>query len=236
MRFPRHPWSTFANTTTEWHSSDSQSLFEANKKDPNKHALLEKFGWLDTEIKYRFNTQGFRCDEFDTRPCAVALGCSHTQGTGLREQDTWPVKLSQKLNLHVWNLGISGAAYDTVFRLAEFYIEFLKPKYVFVFEPPDTRFEYRADKIYKIASVQTAFPELVDNPFIKYWFSSDENSQLNTTRNRLAVAHLAHCNNAKFIHVDGVTVWQNPQDLARDLMHPGVTEQEKVVNYMLQQV
>jgi hypothetical protein len=30
--------------------------------------------------------------------------------------------------------------------------------------------------------------------------------------------------------------WHDPADLARDLMRPGVTEQEKVVDHMLRQI
>ena len=236
QRFPVHTWTLFANSTVKWHSSDSEILFETHKKDPDKNKLLEQFDWINTKIPYRFNTQGFRCDEFDDRPCAIALGCSHTQGTGLKESDAWPSKLSQQLGLHVWNLGVSGAAYDTVFRLAQFYIPFLKPQFVFVLEPPNTRFEYCADGIYKIAAVTNSFPELVDNPFIKHWFLNDENSLLNASQNRMAVAHLSHCNNAQFIHGHGIMNWHDPADLARDLMHPGPIEQEKVVEHMLRQI
>lgn len=236
QQFPGHTWTLLANNTTQWFGSDSELKFNAHKKDTAQNKLLEKFGWLETELQYRFNSQGFRCDEFDDRPCAVAMGCSHTHGTGLKESDAWPSKLSQQLNLHVWNLGISGAAFDTVFRLAQFYIPFLKPQFVFVLEPPSTRFEYRADGIYKIAAVTNSFPELADNPFIKHWFLDDENSTLNATRNRMAVAHLSHCNNAQFIHGHGIMNWHDPADLARDLMHPGVSEQEKVVDYMLRQI
>ena len=233
--FPFHTWTHFKNSVSEWHASDSKTLFETHKKDPDKNKLLEQFDWINTEIQYRFNSQGFRCDEFNDRPCAIALGCSHTQGTGLTESDAWPSKLSQQLGLHVWNLGVSGAAYDTVFRLAQFYIPFLKPQFVFVLEPPRTRLEYRADGRYKIAAVTNSFPEL-DNAFIKHWFLNDENSMLNAARNRMAVAHLSHCNNAQFIHGHGIMNWHDPADLARDLMHPGAIEQEKVVNYMLQQI
>ena len=237
QQFPGHPWTLFANSTIKWHGSDSESLFETHKKNPNKNKLLEQFGWNNAEIQYRFNSQGFRCDEFDDRPCAIALGCSHTHGTGLKESDAWPSKLSQKLNLHVWNLGISGAAYDTVFRLAQFYIPFLKPQFVFVLDPPVTRLEYCTDGVYKVAAVTNSFPELIDNTFIKYWFLNDENSLLNATRNCLAVTQVCHNNNAQFIHgPHGIMDWNNPVDLARDLMHPGVTEQEKVVDHMLQEI
>lgn len=234
--FPYHSWIQHANTVVDWHSSDTESVFETHKKDPDKLNLLEKFGWLDSKIQYRFNSHAFRCDEFDDRPCAIALGCSHTQGTGLREEDAWPTKLSKRLGLHVWNLGVSGAAYDTVFRLAHFYIPKLSPKLVFVLEPPRTRFEYKSDNRYKVAAVTNSFPELVDNPFIKHWFLNDDNSTLNATRNRLAIAHLCHINNAQFVYGHGIMNWHNPLDLARDLMHPGAAEQEKIVNYMLQQV
>lgn len=234
--FPWHTWVYHANTVLDWHSSDSESNFKLHTQDPIKRNFLEKFGWLDCKVHYRFNSHAFRCDEFDNRPCAIALGCSHTQGTGLKEQDTWPVKLTERLGLHVWNLGVSGAAYDTVFRLAQFYIPLLNPRFVFVLEPPRTRFEYKSDNKYKIAAVTNTFPELVDNPYIKHWFLNDENSMLNATRNRLAIAHLSHCHNAKFVHGHGIMNWHDPQDLARDLMHPGALEQQKVVDYMMQQV
>jgi hypothetical protein len=92
------------------------------------------------------------------------------------------------------------------------------------------------DNIYRVAAVTNSAPELVDNAFIKHWFLNDENSLLNATRNRMAVAHLSHSNNAQFIHGHGIMNWHNPADLARDLMHPGAIEQEKVVDHMLRQI
>ena len=72
QQFPGHTWTLLANNTTQWFGSDSELKFNAHKKDTAQNKLLEKFGWLETELQYRFNSQGFRCDEFDNRPCAVA--------------------------------------------------------------------------------------------------------------------------------------------------------------------
>ena len=41
-------------------------------------------GWDRPEaITYKFNSEGFRCEEFDDSPCLVALGCSFTFGNAL---------------------------------------------------------------------------------------------------------------------------------------------------------
>ena len=50
--FPFHTWTHFKNSVSEWHASDSKTLFETHKKDPDKNKLLEQFDWINTEIQY----------------------------------------------------------------------------------------------------------------------------------------------------------------------------------------
>jgi len=48
-------------------------------------------------IEFRFNSAGYRCDEFNPGAAAKIFvsGCSHTFGEGLRREDTWPVRFAE---------------------------------------------------------------------------------------------------------------------------------------------
>jgi hypothetical protein len=60
------------------------------------------------EILYRKNNLGFRGDDFDVNNEILFLGCSHTFGDGLMEEDIWPFLLAKKMNLKFSNLAEGG--------------------------------------------------------------------------------------------------------------------------------
>jgi hypothetical protein len=235
---PNHNGKRVVNQTTHWFGMDSEETFLSHINDPQKKELLEKYGWIDPEcILYRHNSHGFRCIKFDSRPAGLALGCSFTHGVGINEDQAWPAVLSNLLNIHIWNLGIGGAAYDTVFRLLDYYLLELKPKFVVIFEPPKSRFEIARNK----NDFEVLNPNCTqyNNITYKNWFANDENSFFNHRKNQLACKYICQQNNIPIFQwdsEDSLYSLKCSTNLARDLTHPGPQEHERLANLMFEKI
>ena len=232
---PKHAnWSN--EKSTLWDGSDHEKLYQSHIKDPKNRALLEKYGWVDTTIEYRFNRQRFRADEFDNRPCGLSLGCSFTRGTGLHEHQVWPSVLSTLSDLHFWNLGVGGGAMDTCTRLLGYYIGKLRPRIVVLFEPPKRRFEFHDDGFWHIMGINA--PNFQD--FQKVYYAYDENSIINHRRNMLSMQQICVQNNVPFYSLactnNNVFPPVERSDLARDLLHQGPLAQQQLAEAMYQKI
>lgn len=121
--------------TVYWITRDNEENFRKNPKP----------GYTETSITYSYNGHGFRTKEFDLsngKRNILFLGCSHTEGIGLREEDTWVHKVSQHFPDHnCYNLGIGGGSTDMVTRFLYNFSEVLRPEVVFILWPSLTRFE-----------------------------------------------------------------------------------------------
>lgn len=219
-RGPWHKNINFANKTVPFHSTDSGSEFTRNCNTESTRLLLEEYGWVDADISYNYNYQGFRSEEFDSRPCGLAVGCSFTEGTGLPLEATWPSVLSEKLNIKVWNLGQGGAALDTMFRLLDHYVDVFDPKFVAVCMPPQNRYEY----FDRFGEYRIVMPTTMDDDrykdFAKEWFGNPANSEQNTRRNILAMQYRCHERGIPMFVFDSQTQIKFDR-AARDLQHPG---------------
>ena len=133
-----------ANSTKKWLGTDClENYKEVTDFGPN----IYKPG----DIEYKFNNNGFRCDEFTLKSeiPIVFLGCSISEGMGLRQEDVWAYKLLEKIrnktgkNIPYWNLGLGASSIDTqssnlyLFSKIQPYIQ-----YVFSYFPPFHRREY----------------------------------------------------------------------------------------------
>ena len=100
--------------------------------------------------RYHWNSEGFRCDEFDldTDASVVFLGCSITVGVSVQIEDCFAHRLWTKLvetsgkNIPYWNLGVPGASISTMNRLLYHWEERLKPKLVIALFPSPRSEEY----------------------------------------------------------------------------------------------
>lgn len=209
----------FSGQTVAWKGADSFELYQINIQDADRLARLQHWGWNQSNcITYRYNSEGFRTEEFDSRPCGLAFGCSFTEGVGVREQDTWPSRLTERSGLWFWNLGIGGAALDTIYRLFEHYIELLRPKIVVVCHPPQARCEYAVND-HVIRTVGVNSPEVNDHifaNFFKHYFLRDLNSEINWEKNLRLLEYIAQARGLPLIHAPMESDCE-----ARDLQHPG---------------
>ena len=216
-----------AGKQLDWHSMDNKERFEQNCQDPEKKIKLQSLGFLEPNcVTYKFNHQGFRCDEFDDRPAGMALGCSFTEGVGISVNDTWPAVLSGLVGQHIWNLGLGGGSMDTCFRMLDHYIDILNPKFIVLCHPPAQRFEffdkYNKSRVLIAGHLDTE----VHKEFGQEWMANDTNIKTNQRRNLLAMKWRCQEKNIPFFAFSVTNTPNNQDDLwkdacARDLSHPG---------------
>ena len=212
-----HAYWPFKGQTTRWLSTDSEELYRRNLR--NRSTEMERLGWVDREIIYHFNSDGFRSAEFDQGPGVVFLGCSHTMGIGLPHDETWTSQVAESLDLSCWNLGLGGASNDVAFRMAWHWLPRLRPKICVLMCPDSSRLEIVQDDYFSLQMIPGGG---VDLPEFKAWYVSDYNSQINALKNVLAIDHVCRGQGIKFL---AVTVENHmikvDGDLARDLCHWG---------------
>ena len=218
----------FANQTLEWFNTDSKELYDKNLI--NNYNKLKQFDWINKRIEYKFNSLGFRSDEF-VESSIMFLGCSFTFGVGIPLEETWTNIVSKHVNLPAINLGQAGGSPDTAFRLALGYVEKFKPNIIVYLQPPSTRLE-----LVSANNIHFLFPNNSQhNPFYKEWIKFDDlNATLNAEKNKLAIEQLASKANSKFLHFNYDDF---PQlDFARDLIHWGTASHsafaDKVLNLL----
>lgn len=102
---------------------------------------------FDAVPKHITNSYGYRCPEFQPLPNGgknvVVLGCSHTFGEGLEEEETWVSRVAKKTNktLRWWNLARPGGNADQMIRILYGTEKVLFPKIIVACWPAVTRRE-----------------------------------------------------------------------------------------------
>ena len=210
-----HAYQPFADQTLQWLSSDTQELYEKNRKA--RSAELTRFGWTDSGIEYRFNSQGFRCTEFNHDPGVLFLGCSHTMGIGMPESEIWASIVADQLKLNCWNLGLGGASNDVAFRMAYHWLPKLNVKLCVLMAPDKSRLEIIQ---HDTRSLQINLGDANPPDECKAWYQSDHNAEINFVKNALAIGAICNLHNVKFVFA---SVEQDfaKVDYARDLCHWG---------------
>jgi hypothetical protein len=215
------------NKKINWHASDDLESYKKNLK--HKKDLLKSYCWIDTEIEYNFNSNGFRSEEFEDNsiPSAIFLGCSNTLGTGIPIEKSWTYLVAKELNVKMYNLGLAGGSNDSAFRFAQAWIPRLKPKYVFLLSPNKIRNEFINEKNDIILFGEWG-NTLRSNSFIK---GNMYQYHLNKIKNIMAIENIVRINNSELVVLDSMQYldYRNMRcfgmqlpDLSRDLYHPGV--------------
>jgi hypothetical protein len=228
---PDHDSSLYANQTILWFQTDSEERYQKNLAE--REPELRKFFWVNRPFTYQFNSAGFRSDEFDaTAPGILFLGCSHTVGVGLPAETTFSNIIAKELNLKCYNLGVAGAANDTAFRLADYYIPRLNIKTVVFLSSERTRLElFTADQERLILMPSDSDVKENIRGFYRYWLSNDVNSNMQHRKNVLAIQQLCSQHGIKFYHREFLNF---PLiDKARDLAHYGINSNRQIAEKIL---
>ena len=206
----------------KWFPSDKEETYE-------EHNNLYK----KDDIIYKFNDNGFRCDEFslENNNRIVFLGCSITEGIGVHQHEIWAniflEKLKIKFNTFIpyWNLSLAGSGIDALLRAYYNYYDLLKPQYVIAYFPC-----YRKEIYNNTHEIQS----LNVNDYQNYSDFFNENSIIyETSKNFLLLQNLMEKYNTKLFWntYDNLEIYPNRinkfnssiewDKKARDKMHPG---------------
>lgn len=226
MILTTHSGTGYKGTTQAWLSFDSKERYDNNFKKSYKQ--LQEFGWINTEIQYTFNSDGFRTTEFTNLPekYFVSVGCSNTFGVGVCNSQTWTSVLSNNLNLPGLNLGSGGAALNTCYRLLKHYLSMLDPEFIVLQEPGIHRMELFGHNDFQVI-VPTLTLELDTTgwgDYYKRWQSYDANAQVAESIALDAISFICSQKNIPLYFVDNdksMYYLFKCQQRGRDLMHPG---------------
>jgi hypothetical protein len=231
-----HNYNNVAGGVKYWDTSDSRDLYFKNFQNPEIRAFFEQKGYNETSIKYQYNSEGFRDKEF-TDPECVCFGCSFTMGTGINQEHTWPVQFSKLTGYSVANLGLAGSSNDTAIRLAVNYIPKFKPKLAVWLQTDSHRIEVVNEHIKLADNILAGDIQqgpYRDDYFLKQWFTSDINQNLNLLKNTSAFRQVCAENQVQCIIVSKNTMPK--ADRARDLVHPGPISNRKLAETIAQLV
>jgi hypothetical protein len=157
---------------------------------------------------YKTNSLGYRCPEFRPLPNGgknvIVLGCSHTFGEGLEENETWISQVAKDSNkiLRWWNLGQPGASADLMIRILYGTEKVLFPKIIIACWPAHSRRE-RLDQI----------PQNLTSNDALLKTENDNTDQNNFLKNVFLLEKFAEKNQAKTFHCFAEDVYKLDNNL-----------------------
>ena len=243
----------YAGTTSPWFMLDNEEFFNQNREN------LVQMGFKETDIEYRFNSDGFRMDmEMSDVPegSDIYFGDSTTMGYGANLEDTWAYKHNEMRGGPFVNLANAAGSIETIYRLADYWIPIIKPKSVYVLEPPFRRVEFidhfedawvsgvwtynkeRTDVEKMHEDIASNNPEhqrdLARQNFENYLFetyiSSDTNNQVVRKRARQAMNYVCAENNVSLNWLDPLPFTEEYYFKARDLIHSNDEQHDKILD------
>lgn len=138
---------TRKNQTHTWNPSDSEDNYKLIQPDGSVNYSI-------ADVSYKFNSSGFRCDDFVTgvEDPVLFLGCSFTDGIGLPMHEVWTHYVHQRIQalpryqnkkLPFWSLAVGGSGVDSMASLLNTFADSIKPKYIVFMLSSLQRREYK---------------------------------------------------------------------------------------------
>lgn len=218
-----------------------------DREDFVKNLKTQPADWVyrNLEVTYTYNKNGHRCkdiEDIDLDNYLLFTGCSHTEGVGLRLEDTFAYKVSQELNCDYYNLGMAGTGIDILeYNLIAWLSKIKKkPKYLIVQWPDHSRF----------ASLHPGYTNLLQNgtwtdsdPALRFIASAEESGFFQARKmishnlvTSIAGSPILEVQFTSLESWSNECVWLKRLDLARDLCHAGIKSNlditEKIVKHI----
>lgn len=232
-RVPKYDFRN-SNLTLNWGWNDNEENYQYNKK----HRLnqLKESQYYEVEIEYKFNSDGYRGNEFDPNADITFIGDSMTFGVGLNLEHTFTNIVSKSLNMSYNNLGYPAGAFDTIYRVFSHFLldKKLKSKYVVLYPTNKSRFEVykNEDDLIQMNSAIADRSKNLPSLYYRYWANSPNNAYLNKEKNINAIKYLCISNNIKLILCKN----REPIDLARDLSHFGIKTNQQIAQEIIEEI
>ncbi len=136
--------SNLANKTFKWMTADTEENYK-------KVIRTTEVPYGPTDIEYKYNNYGFRCDDFESwekHPFRILYaGCSMTEGIGLPLKDIWPTLLHNKIcetygvKIPFWTVASGGTGIDQLVRHIYNVKDLLRPQIIISYLPSKERRE-----------------------------------------------------------------------------------------------
>lgn len=136
-----------AGKEVDWYRKDSESTYTDNLEKG------EKLPFGPQDIKYKFNSNGYRCPEFDSpkkKARSCFYGCSMMEGYGLPEELTLPMQFAKKTDTEAFNLAKASASNDYISRMILQTTPILNPDVVVVLWTYTTRRELYTEEGHEV--------------------------------------------------------------------------------------
>lgn len=219
------PLAPYAGRDTRWIPGDDEKKYKHHME--NRRETMEKWGWDGPrgEFTYKFNSHGFRADEFSNEPSVMFIGCSMTMGVGIELENTWAHMVARDLGLKNHNLATGGSSNDASFRLFNHWHRIHRPELVVYYSPPRERMEI----VTLDRKMVNLLPQghVVDNMY-KQWILAHYNGEFNQQKNVMAVELLCRESNIPLVWLPHEQMFKTsdgfesiPYEYGRDLLHPG---------------
>lgn len=218
------PLNRYANKNTRWIPGDDEKKYKHHME--TKREQMKEWGWDGPrgEFTYKFNSHGFRADEFTDEPSVMFLGCSMTMGVGIELENTWAHMVARDLGLKNHNLATGGSSNDACFRLFNNWHRIYRPELVVYYSPPRERMEF----VTLDRKIVNLLPHGQVTDMYKQWILTHYNGEFNQQKNVLAVEFLCKENNIPFVWLPHEQMFKTdegfehiPYEYGRDLLHPG---------------
>lgn len=173
------------------------------------------------ESKYTYNSLGFRGDEPTKEGLKVmSIGCSHTEGVGLNDNQTWSHQICKLINGVDLNFGFGGRSNDYVVRCLLTFFDLVKPDLVLIMYPDQDRKEYYTEKggIEPFAYNPWGFLSETEEGVSIYKslmsIANNNENYINWYKNHLLVKYFLEAKNCKWAW-NGAHLFTAPQELNR---------------------
>lgn len=202
------------NTTLKFSGSDNEDRFNENLKTQR-----EDWYYRNVDITYDYNENGHRCkniSEIDLDNYILFCGCSHTEGTGLELEKTFPYLVSTALGMDYYNLSLGGSGIDVMTYNLVAWINTVKkpPKAAVLVWTYETRFLSIHDDNVTLHQVAGPYNDL------SRFMALGQQTGYFASKKELSKRMVRLCYSDSTI-IDMDVMDHQKFDLARDLMHLG---------------
>ena len=149
-----------ASQNDEVMQRDKQAFLE-KLSNKDKYSHLKALGFVNEDgssnfPKFKYNSLGYRSDEFSSDKGIVTLGCSDTFGVAQKLEKTWSYYVSKKVGGKLYNLAIPGASPESNYMDFRHYANiFSKGTKVFWLIPSCNRMTIHGDNFHQNINIKT---------------------------------------------------------------------------------
>jgi hypothetical protein len=218
---------------TVGNSSDISRIEDKPPLSIKKYKKLYKLNreFFDEYVEYKHNSLGYRTYENIPKKYGLAVGCSHTYGVGLKENERWSTLVQESTGVDIINLGAGGTGINFILlNLLRLFTSNIKlPEFIIMQCPNTGRLTLpRPGSTRNIYPGLKAFSPLYRDTSVEY-HSIECYKLIHKLCKKEKIKIIDFC----FWNSVGSSKKIDVIDYARDLDHPGIKTQQLVKEYVM---